>query len=139
MSETERRIAVRCSSLTPGQSAAHFQFLGVFEAEVQLLLQRVGILVAAHGNVAGKQRSPAAHDIDIHHAGADVQQSDDLRRVRFVIHLEAVLQGEGVNIHHHWRLAGLRQHVGVVQNFVFLDGDQQNVHLILGGLKQAGG
>ncbi len=59
-----------------------------------------------------------------------------MRGVGFVIDLEAVLQSEGVNVHDHRRLPCLGEHVGVVQDFVFLDGDEQDVHLILGGLEQ---
>ena len=99
-------------------------------------MQRVGVLIAADRNVARKQRNAAAHDIDVHHAGADVEQRDGLAGIGIVIHFEAVLQREGVDIHDRGILPRLRQHVGVIQNLVFLDRHQQNVHLRIHGLEQ---
>ena len=52
-------------------------------------LQRVGVLVAAHRNVAREERRPAADDVDVHHARANVQQRHHLRRIGLVIHFES--------------------------------------------------
>src|SRR5208283_5401715 len=47
-----------------GQRVAFLQAFRIVEAQVQFLLQRVGVLVAADADVARKQRHPAANDID---------------------------------------------------------------------------
>src|SRR5207302_6362704 len=51
---------------------AQFQRFGIVEAEVQFLLQRVGVLVAAHANVAGNQRRGALDDVNVDDAGGMV-------------------------------------------------------------------
>ncbi len=112
-----------------GNGFALLEPLGVLIAQVEFFLQRVGILISAHRNVAREQRDAAPHDIDIHDAGADVQQRHGLAGIGVVVQLVAVLQREGVDIHDRRRLAGLRQHVGVIQNLVLLHRHQQHVHL----------
>src|SRR5881275_1162420 len=69
-------------------------------------------------------------------ASVNVQQRHRLPRIRFVVDFEAVLQSEGIDIHHHRRLSCLRQNVGVVQNLVFLHRHQQNIHLRVHRLQQ---
>src|ERR1700687_4207299 len=119
-----------------GQRFALFESLRVFKAQVQFLLQGVGVLVAANAHVASKQRHSTANDVDVHHARANVQQRDRLPRIRLIIHFKAVLQTESIDIHHHRRFPGLCQHVGVIQNLVFLYRHQQHVHLRIHGLQQ---
>src|SRR6202041_108149 len=113
---------------------SQLQRLRVIEAQIQFLLQRVRVLVPAHTHVAGKQRRGAFHDVDVHYAGAQVQKRHHLPRSRLIVVLVAVLQGEGIDVHNSRRLARHREYVGVVQDLVLLDGDQQNIHLRIAGV-----
>ena len=56
--------------------------------------------------------------------------------IGLVVHFEAVLQAERVDIHDDRSFAGLREHVRVIQNFVFLHRDEQHVHLRVHRLEQ---
>ena len=118
------------------QGFALFQAFRVLEAQVQFLLQRVRVLVAADAHVARKQRDAAANDVDVHHARADIQQRHRLACIRFVVDFKAILQTERIDVHDHRRFACLRQHVRVIQNLVFLHRHQQHVHLRVHGLQQ---
>ena len=40
------------------------------KTKIQFLLQRIGVLIAAHADIAGSQRGGAAHDVDEHDAGS---------------------------------------------------------------------
>ena len=102
------------------------------EAQIQFLLQRIGVLMPAHRNVAREQRRRAFHDVDVHHARTQVEQRDDLGRSGFIVELVAVLQCERIDIHNSRSFAGHREYVGVVQNLVFLDSHEQDVHLRTG-------
>ena len=59
-----------------------------------------------------------------------------MSRVRIVVHFKAVLQCEGINVHDDRSLPGLCEDIGVIQNLVFLHGDEKDVHLILGGFEK---
>src|SRR5206468_2272591 len=52
----------------------------------------------ADADIAREQGSSALHDVDIHHARAQVQQCDHLTRRRLVVVFVAVLQREGSEI-----------------------------------------
>src|SRR5262249_35959124 len=108
---------------------AQLEAFGVFKTQVELFLQRVRVLVAAYADVAGKQRRSPFHNVDVHHAGAQIQQGHGGIVRRLVVVLVTVLQSKSVNVHNRRRLAGQREHVGVVQNLVFFHSHQQHVHL----------
>ncbi len=115
---------------------ALFQSLRVFVAQVQLFLQRVRVLVASDGDVSCEQRDSAAHDVDIHHACPDVQQRNRLARVWIVVHLIAVLQRKGIDVHDRRILPGLSQNVRMIQDLIFLHRHEQNVQLRIHRLKE---
>ena len=68
------------------------------------------------------------HDVDVHHAGANVEQGGHCVGRGIVVVLVAVLQGERVNIHDGRLAAAELQRVGVVEDLVLLDGHQQHVN-----------
>ena len=57
-----------------------------------------------------------------------LSEHHDLLRVEPVVHLEGVLQGEGVDVDDDRRAAGLGDHAGVVADLLFLGGDEQHFH-----------
>src|SRR5258708_2539613 len=48
--------------------------LGIVKTQIKLLLQRIGVLVSAHADVSGKKRGRAFDDVDVHYAGAQIQE-----------------------------------------------------------------
>src|SRR5215468_6009868 len=83
----------------------------------------------ADADVAREQGSSALHDVDVHYAGAQVQQCDYLSWRRFVVVFVTVLQGEGIDVHNSRSSPSHREYIGVVENLVLLDGHEQNVHM----------
>ena len=77
---------------------ALLQALGAVERQVQLLLHRFGVGVAADRDVAGEDRLIAAEDVDVDRARAGVQQHDDRLRVEAVVDFVGVLQRERVDV-----------------------------------------
>ena len=61
---------------------APLELLGALERQVELLLHRFGVGVAADRDVAREHRLVAAEDVDVDRAGAGVQQHDDGVRAR---------------------------------------------------------
>jgi len=57
-----------------GNVKALLQLLRILKAQVKFLLQRVGILISTHGDIACKKRIPAVRDHNVHNAGADIEQ-----------------------------------------------------------------
>src|SRR5205085_11245940 len=88
-----------------------------------------GVLGAAAGDVA-PERTGA--DVDVGHRCADVDQGQHLPLVDAVVHLVAVLQGEGVDVDQHRDLAGLADHRGVVVDLLLLHGDEDDVDVLAG-------
>ena len=117
-------IFTHCPHLVP-----QLKGLSIVEAQVQLLLQRVRVLMTAHAYVARKQRRRAFHDVDVHHTRAQVQERHHLARRRLVVVLVAVLQRQGIDVDNSRASSGHREYVGVVQNLVLLDCHQQYIHL----------
>ena len=110
---------------------AALQLVGLLVRQVQLLLQRLGVGVAADRDVAGEDRLIALEDVDVGGARPGIEQHHDLPRLDAVVHFEGVLQREGVDVDDHRAAPGLRDHAGVVGDLFLLRGDQQDVH---GGL-----
>ena len=106
------------------------QRLCIVKAKIELFLQRIRVLISAYTDVAWKQGRRAFHDVDIHDARPQIQQRNRGAGRGLVVVLIAVLQREGVNIDHRRSLAGQRQHVGVIQDLVFLHCHQQHIHRI---------
>ena len=65
-----------------------------------------------------------------------LQQGDGLAGIGIVVGLVAILERKSVNIDDRGVLPGLGNHVGVVQDLVFLNRHEQNVHLRVDGLQQ---
>ena len=106
------------------------QLFRILEAQVEFLLQRVGVLVPTHGDVAGEQRIAPPPDHDVHDAGADVEQRGHLIGRHFIVHLESVVNREPIVVDDRGNLAGLAQHVGVIQNLFALHRHQHDVRSV---------
>src|SRR5437868_14937757 len=52
----------------------HLQSLSVVKAQVELFLKRVGVLIAAHADIAREQRRASLDNVDVHHARAEIEQ-----------------------------------------------------------------
>ena len=124
--------------MTPSTGFAALQLIGLLERQVQLLLQRLGVGVAADRDVAGEDRLVALEDVDVGRARAGVEQHDDLPGLDAVVHFEGVLQREGVDVDDDGGAAGLGDHAGVVGDLFLLRGDQQDVHRRLAAGRVAG-
>jgi hypothetical protein len=134
--EARKKSKERWISTTPhrlrvdfGKEFAGLQFLRILHADVELLLDSLGILVAADGNVPGKGRHSVAKDIDVHDAGPEVDESDVLVRYDLVVDLVGILQSEGVKVHDDGVQSRLYDDVGVLVDLVLLDCDEEDVHL----------
>ena len=92
------------------------------------LLDRFGVGVPAHRDVAREDRLVALEDIDVDGAGAGVEQHDDAAGREPVVHFERVLKREGIHVDDHRRPSGLRDDTGVVADLILLRGDQQDIH-----------
>ncbi len=99
--------------------------------KIQFLLHGFGIRVAASRDVAREDRLRTGEDVDVDGAGAGIEQRDDAGGVETVIHLERVLQREGIDVHDEGRLAGLGDDARIRGDLVFLRGDEQHVHAAL--------
>ena len=77
---------------------ALLELLGAVVREVQFLLERLGVGVAANRDVAREQRLLAGDDVDVGRAGAGVDERDDRAGLDVVVGLVAVLQREGVDV-----------------------------------------
>ena len=104
------------------------QLLRRLVRQVQVLLQRFGVGVAADRDVAGEHRLVAVEDVDVDGAGAGVEQHDDLAGLEAVVGLVGVLQRERIDVDDDGVAARLRDHAGVVADLVFLRGDEQHFH-----------
>ena len=89
--------------------------------------QRIGRVLAADRNMAGKKGCAGPDNVDRSDVCADVQQSCHLLGWRLVAHLPGILQRKSVNINDHRRLTGLFQNRGVVEDLLALDGCQHDV------------
>ncbi|MFN7974520.1 MAG: hypothetical protein U0166_19575 [Acidobacteriota bacterium] len=109
---------------------AELQPLGLVEADRELLLDGLGVLVAAHGDVAPEARHALLDDVDVHHRGADVDEGDDLVVLGRVVLLVSVLEREGVDVHDDGVLPRLGDDARVVVDLLFLHRDEQDVHVL---------
>src|ERR1700730_16952282 len=112
-----------------GVAAGVLELLRLVVGDVELLLDLLGELVAAHGDVAGEGGQPAGQHVDVHHRGACVDQHHGLVAGEVVVDLERVLYREGVDVDAHRVQARLGHHRGVVVDHVLLGGYQEHVHL----------
>ena len=115
----------------PVDLLAALQALGLVGGEVELLLDRVVVVIAADVDVAPvHRRSPVEHR-DGRHRRADVHERDDVMGLEVVVRLEGVLQGEGGDVHGDRREPRLADHAAVVVDLVLLGGRQEDVHVPL--------
>src|SRR5581483_563624 len=114
----------------PLDFAAALEDFGLLESQTEFALQDVSVLVAAHRDVAGEDGIRPAHDVDAHEARADVEQHDDLIRLRAVADFVGVLHGERIHIHDGGGLARLRHHLRQLGDDVLLAGHQQHFHIV---------
>ena len=110
-----------------GNLLTFLQLLRVLEAQIQFLLEGVGVLVASHRDVAGEEWNASANDVDIHDAGADVQQGRHLIGRGLIIGFVSVLQRKGVDVHHGRVHLRRGDGVPVAENFVLLHNHQHHV------------
>ena len=107
---------------------ALLQLLGRLVRQIQLLLNGFGVGVATDRDVAGEHRLLTLQNVDVDGAGPGIQQDDDLRRVEAVVHVEGVLQREGIDVDDDRRAARLRDDAGVVANLFLLGRHEQHFH-----------
>src|ERR1700735_4761061 len=92
------KIGAFASSLTVPTFSPNFSFSASSKFRSSSFC-RIRVLMSAYADVAGKQRSRALHDVDVHDAGAQVQERHHLARSRLVVVLVAVLQRERIDVH----------------------------------------
>src|SRR5438105_313224 len=122
-----------------GLVAAYLQLLRLVVRDVELLLDLLGELVPAHGDVAGEGGETVRQHVDVHHRGAGVDEDHRLAAREVVVDLEGVLHREGVDVDDHGNEPRLRDHRGVVVDHVLLGGDEEDVHLPRSGVLLGGG
>ena len=105
------------------------QLLRGLERQVELLLHRFGVGVAAHRDVAGEHRLLALKDVDVDRAGAGVEQHDDLRPGRSRSSTSKAFCSAKASTS---TMTGVRpacaMTLGVVADLVLLGGDEQHFH-----------